>query len=98
MADTTTRADERCEKTELLCSSCAHCKPNPEGEWLAAELGAAKPADGVLLVDEVPAVELGPAFRAHYSSGRCTTCGEHIVRGELIQAAAEARYAHVDCP
>jgi len=100
MADTTTRAEERCERTELLISSCAHCKPNPEGEWLATMLNAAKPADGVTVVDEMPLGETvpGPAFRAHYSSGRCTTCGEHVVRGEMIQHSGDGRYAHVDCP
>ena len=99
MADTTTRAEERCERTELLISSCAHCKPNPESEWLATALNSVKPADGVLLAEpEELEPELGPAFRAHYSSGRCTTCGEHIVRGEMIQHSGDARYTHVDCP
>lgn len=98
MTDTATQ--ERCERTDLLPSQCAHCKPNPEGEWLAAAVlssAASHMPEPDAVAVELPST-VSTAFRAHYSTGRCTTCGEHIIRGEVIRHSGESRYAHVECP
>lgn len=96
MTDTTIRTEERCEKSDLLQSQCAHCRPNPEGEWLAAALGS-QPADDTAAFRQADdPVLLGPPFKAHYV-GICRHCPAGIHKGDLIQPT-DYGYVHVECP
>lgn len=103
MTDTTTKREARCERTDLLIGQCAHCRPNPAGEWLASAILSSafaireREPDNYTTSFRIDVTGETP-FRANFSSGRCTCCSEHIIRGEFIVASGESRYAHVECP
>jgi hypothetical protein len=96
MADTTAQAEVRCERTDLLVSSCAHCHPNPEGEKLAAALGAFGRQETIVASEPEPAPD-SPGFRAHWP-GWCPRCRTGFAAGEWIRADGHSAYTHVDCP
>jgi hypothetical protein len=72
--------DERCERTELIVTQCAHClgHTDPVADALAGE-----PARHVE-DPEVP-VRIPAQF-----PGRCPDCGEHIHIGDTIVRRSNA--------
>jgi hypothetical protein len=74
----------RCEITDLLVESCAHCNGAEERAKAQEQAGEAVPS--------VP----GPWFTARYE-GRCVDCGEDIVPGDTIRSDGSSRYLCADC-
>jgi hypothetical protein len=65
--------EERCERTELIVSQCAHCLGHTEPVVDEVELDGRKRADATF----------GPVVEARFP-GRCPWCDETIRAGELI--------------
>lgn len=89
----TTDIDTRCERTELLKSQCACCRPAPaDPDFVAAALADAglSPTDA-LREPPKPRLEV---TAAHF--GMCSRCRGRIVPGEMIVPDGSSRWVHAD--
>jgi hypothetical protein len=76
---------ERCERTYLFKSDCAHCRPASNIDPMRSTAGRK--------------VQVGDVFSANYFS-RCPECGERITPGDSIVGVTEdddTRYVHEGC-
>lgn len=76
--------EARCEKTDLLVSQCAHCRPAP----VVREV----PFGGVPKIGSNVMIRFTAKFE-----GQCGECGTHLSAGGEIGRSVDGTYLCRDC-